>query len=153
MSFDTIDDILMFISNLKINGIIELENQSEQYFRIHQAISELCIAMMKYRHIILLDRIPQITSIFSKQLESVCFFKSERQKDINLSSEELENLRSCFLKLENLMHIIASHGIEFKRVAPYILTFAINLMVSNKRPTTLYPKVTFFYTYLVLLVY
>lgn len=135
----------MFIANLNINKIIELENQSEKYFRIHQAVTDLCISMMKHRHILLLDRIPQITRIFSKQLESACFFKSERQKDISLSNEELDNLKSCFLRLENCMHLIALHVIEFKRVAPYILTFAINLMVSNRRSTTLYPKVMIYF--------
>lgn len=131
----------MFVANLNVNETVELENSSNDYFKIHQAITDLCISMIKHRHILLLDRIPQITSIFSKQLESVCFYKSGRQKDINLSNEELDSLKNSFLKLENLMHLIASHGIEFKRVAPYILTFAINLMVSNKRSTTLYPKV------------
>lgn len=33
------------------------------------------------------------------------------------------------------------HSAEVKRVAPYLLLFVINLMVSNDRPTTLYSKV------------
>lgn len=121
--------------------MFELENISENFFKIHEAISDLCLSMMKHRHTLLLDRIPQITNIFTKQLEYVCFFKSGRQNDTQLSIEELEKLKICFLKLESLVHLFASHNIEFKRVAPYHLTSAINFMVSNKRSTTLYPKV------------
>lgn len=141
MSFDIIDDILMFIEELNLNKNIELENSPEKYFEIHEAISNLCITIMKHRHVLLLDRIPQITNIFSKQLECLCFFKSGRQKDTQLSNNELQSLKSCFLKLENLMHLFASHSMELKRVAPCLLILAINLMVSNKRTTTLYPKV------------
>lgn len=30
---------------------------------------------------------------------------------------------------------------EVKRVAPYLLLFVINLMITNERPTTLYTKI------------
>lgn len=33
------------------------------------------------------------------------------------------------------------HATEVKRVAPYLLIFVINLMISNERPTTLYSKI------------
>ena len=34
------------------------------------------------------------------------------------------------------------HSAEVKRVAPYLLLFAISLMITNDRPTTLYSKVS-----------
>lgn len=37
--------------------------------------------------------------------------------------------------------LFVKHSIEVKRVAPFLLIFVINLMISNDRPTTLYPKV------------
>lgn len=33
------------------------------------------------------------------------------------------------------------HSKEVKRVAPYLLLFVINLMITNERPTTLYTKI------------
>lgn len=144
------DDILIFLTTLNVNELLELENENENYFKIHQAISDLCISIIKNRHLLIMDRVPQFMNVFTKQMESICFYKSQRQKHINLSNEELEKLKESLLKLENLMHLIATHAIEFKRVAPYILTFAINAMVSDKRSTTLYPKVKqnsiFFFT-------
>lgn len=37
--------------------------------------------------------------------------------------------------------LFVKHSIEVKRVAPFLLVYVINLMISNDRPTTLYPKV------------
>lgn len=115
---------------------------------IHMAMSELCTALIKQRHVLLMDRVQQFMHVFKDLLQSIVWYKSERQKDTTLGNEEIDDLVELALKLEALMHIIATHSLEVKRVAPFALTFAINLMVANKRSTTLYPKVVINYKYL-----
>lgn len=41
-----------------------------------------------------------------------------------------------------------SHAKEVKRLAPYMLVFIINLMISNDRPLTLYPKIKTHFEYI-----
>lgn len=48
-------------------------------------------------------------------------------------SNNRHRINKCFVK----------HAAEVKRVAPYLLLYVINLMVSNERPTTLYSKVSY----------
>ena len=117
------------------------DKKTECFKNQHLAMTELCTALIKHSHLLLMDRVPQFMHIFKDLLQSVVWYKSERQKDTALTADELETLTELAQKLEALMHIIATHGVAIKRVAPFVLTFVINLMVANKRPTTLYPQV------------
>lgn len=108
---------------------------------LHLSISRLCTSLLKHRHVYLLDRIPQLMSVFKDLLQAIIWYKSDRKKDTALSEEEINNLVQLVLKMEMLMHLIATHKVDVKRVAPFVFIFILNLMVSSKRPTTLYPKV------------
>ncbi|XP_055905406.1 uncharacterized protein LOC129940904 [Eupeodes corollae] len=141
MSYDTLDDILAFMMDINVKKFPVGDTNVKLFKSIYLTMTELCTNLIKYRHLILMDRVPQFVHVFKDLLQAICWYKSDRQKDTVLGSEELDDLAELALKMESLMHLIASHSLEVKRVAPYVLTFAINLMVSNKRPTTLYPKI------------
>lgn len=142
MSYDTLDDILAFLMDINIKKFPVGDTNVKQFNEVHLTMIELCTVLIKHRHLILMDRVPQFVHIFKDLLQAICWYKSDRQKDTALAAEELDDLAELALKMESLMHLVATHSLEVKRVAPYVLTFAINLMVSNKRPTTLYPKVS-----------
>lgn len=108
---------------------------------LHLAMTDVCSSLIKHRHILLMDRVPQYMHVFKDLVQSVVWYKSDRQKDTALPGEEMDALAELAMKLESLMHLIAQHSVGVKRVAPFVLTFIINLMVANKRPTTLYNKV------------
>lgn len=142
MYVDTIDSILAFLIDINIKKFSLCDNNLKIFNSLHLAMSEVCLSLIKYRHLLILDRAPQFMHIFKDLLQSVVWYKSDRQKDTALPSAELENLAELAMKLEALMHIVAQYSVGFKRVAPFVLTFIINLMVGNKRPTTLYNKVS-----------
>ncbi|XP_055854277.1 uncharacterized protein LOC129918012 [Episyrphus balteatus] len=141
LSYDTLDDILAFMMDINVKKFPVGDTNVKLFNSVHQAMTELCTILIKHRHLILMDRVPQFVHIFKDLLQAICWYKSDRQKDTALATEEVDGLAELALKMESLMHLIATHSLEVKRVAPYVLTFTINLMVSNKRPTTLYPKI------------
>ncbi|XP_073828546.1 uncharacterized protein [Musca autumnalis] len=141
ISTDTMDSILSFLMEINIKKFPLCDTNIKVFNSLHAAVTEVCLSLIKQRNLLLLDRAPQYMHIFKDLIQSVVWYKSDRQKDTTLPSNELDNLAELAMKLEALMHLIAQHSVGFKRVAPFILTFIINLMVKNQRPTTLYNKV------------
>ncbi|XP_037936207.1 uncharacterized protein LOC119670139 [Teleopsis dalmanni] len=141
LSLDTLDNILSFLMNINIKNFQITDTNVDTFNNLHMSMLELCTSLIKHRHMLLLDRVPQFMYIFKDLVQSIVWYKSERQKNSTLSSEELDQLAELALKLEILMNIIATHGEHIKRVAPFVLTFVISLMVANKPATTLYPKI------------
>ncbi|KAM7350029.1 uncharacterized protein ACRADG_008722 [Cochliomyia hominivorax] len=141
ISTDTLDSILSFLMDVNIKKFRLTDTNLKDFNTLHLSITEVCNSLIKNRHILLMDRVPQYMHIFKDLLQSIVWYKSDRQKDTALPSDEIDVLSELALKLEALMHLIAQHRVGVKRVAPFILTFIINLMVANKRPTTLYNKI------------
>ncbi|XP_036341891.1 uncharacterized protein LOC118751230 [Rhagoletis pomonella] len=141
ISMDTIDDILAFLMDINIKRFALSENNLSTFKRLHWSMTDLVGGLIRQRHVLLMDRVPQFTHIFKDLIQSIVWYKSDRQKDAALSSTELEDLAELAMKVEALMHLIAAHSVHVKRVAPFVLTFVIGLMVANKRATTLYPKI------------
>ncbi|XP_037812924.1 uncharacterized protein LOC119604414 [Lucilia sericata] len=141
ISTDTLDSILSFLMDINIKKFRLSDTNLKVFHNLHLAMTEVCSSLIKHRHILLMDRVPQYMHIFKDLLQSIVWYKSERQKDTALPSNEIDDLSELALKLEALMHLIAQHKVGVKRVAPFVLTFIINLMVANKRPTTLYNKI------------
>lgn len=141
------DSILSFLMEINIKKFPLCDTNIHVFNSLHIAISGVCSSIIKHRHLLLMDRAPQYMHVFKDLIQSVVWYKSDRQKDTALPSDELDNLAELAMKLEALMHLIAQHSVAFKRVSPFILTFIINLMVKNQRPTTLYNKVGFCSTF------
>ncbi|XP_065364855.1 uncharacterized protein LOC135957936 [Calliphora vicina] len=141
ISTDTMDSILSFLMDINIKKFRLSDTNLKVFHTLHLAITEVCSSLIKYRHILLMDRVPQYMHIFKDLLQAIVWYKSERQKDTALPSNEIDDLSELAMKLEALMHLIGQHRVGVKRVAPFVLTFIINLMVANKRPTTLYNKI------------
>lgn len=142
MSTDTMDSILSFLMDINIKKFPLCDTNLKLFNSLHMAMTDVCSSLIRQRHLLLMDRVPQYMHIFKDLLQSIVWYKSDRQKDTALPTAEIDDLAELTLKLESLMHLIAQHSVGFKRVAPFVLTFIINLMVSNKRPTTLYNKVS-----------
>ncbi|XP_013117063.2 uncharacterized protein LOC106094396 [Stomoxys calcitrans] len=138
---DTMDSILSFLMDITMKKFPLNDANLRIFHSLHLAMTEVCSSMIKQRHLLLMDRAPQYMHIFKDLLQSVVWYKSDRQKDTALPSGELDDLAELAMKLEALMHLVAQNSVAFKRVAPFVLTFIINLMVSNKRPTTLYNNI------------
>ncbi|KNC22887.1 hypothetical protein FF38_08796 [Lucilia cuprina] len=141
ISTDTMDSILSFLMDINIKKFRLSDTNLKVFHNLHLAMTEVCASLIKHRHILLMDRVPQYMHIFKDLLQSIVWYKSERQKDTALPPNEIDDLSELALKVEALMHLIAQHKVGVKRVAPFVLTFIINLMVANKRPTTLYNKI------------
>ncbi|XP_039959602.1 uncharacterized protein LOC126759149 [Bactrocera neohumeralis] len=141
ISTDTLDDILSLLMDINIKQFPLSENNLDTFKQLHCAMSGLFGSLIRQRHVLLMDRVPQFMHIFKDLIQSIVWYKSDRQKDAALSANELDDLAELAMKLEALMHLIASHSVHVKRVAPFVLTFVISLIVANKRATTLYPKI------------
>uniref|UniRef100_A0A1A9W213 Urb2 domain-containing protein n=1 Tax=Glossina brevipalpis TaxID=37001 RepID=A0A1A9W213_9MUSC len=141
ISMDTIDVIISFLVDLNIKSFSLSDTNIREFYSLHLAMIAVCSSFVKYRQIFLTDRVPQYTHIFKDLIQAILWHKSDRRKDVGLSQVELDGLVESSLKLESLMHLIAQQGIAFKRVAPFLLSFIINLIVSNKRSTTLYNRI------------
>lgn len=141
ISTDTLDDILSLLMDINIKKFPVSENNLGIFKQLHCAMSKLFGSLIRQRHLLLMDRVPQFMHIFKDLIQSIVWYKSDRQKDAALSANELDDLSELAMKLESLMHLIASHSVHVKRVAPFVLTFIISLIVANKRATTLYPKI------------
>uniref|UniRef100_A0A0A1WF61 Importin subunit beta-3 n=1 Tax=Zeugodacus cucurbitae TaxID=28588 RepID=A0A0A1WF61_ZEUCU len=141
ISTDTLDDILSLLMDINIKQFPLSENNLETFKQLHCAMCGLFSSLIRQRHVLLMDRVPQFMHIFKDLVQSIVWYKSDRQKDAALSANELDDLAELAMKLEALMHLIATHSVHVKRVAPFILTFVISLIVANKRATTLYPKI------------
>ncbi|XP_053951223.1 uncharacterized protein LOC128858755 [Anastrepha ludens] len=141
ISMDTLDDILSFLMDINIKRFPLSEDNLDTFKKLHWSMTDLAGSLIRQRHILLLDRVPQFMHIFKDLMQSIVWYKSDRQKDSALSATELDDLADLAMKLEALMHLVAAHSVHFKRVAPFVLTFVIGLMVANKRATTLYPKI------------
>lgn len=135
------DSILAFLMDVNIKKFPLTDTNLKDFHLLHQSMAGVCSSFIKYRHVLLMDRVPQYMHVFKDLLQAIAWYKSERQKDTPLLSNEIDDLSELALKLEALMHLMGQHKVGFKRVAPFVLTFIINLMVANKRPTTLYNKV------------
>ncbi|XP_004524946.1 uncharacterized protein LOC101462218 [Ceratitis capitata] len=141
ISMDTLDNILAFLMDINIKRFSLSEDNLTVFKQLHCAMSDLYSCLLRHRHVLLMDRVPQFMHIFKDLIQSIVWYKSDRQKDAALSSNELEDLAELAMKLEAIMQLIATHSVHVKRVAPFVLTFIISLMVANKRATTLYPKI------------
>lgn len=136
------DSILSFLMDINIKKFRLDDTNLKIFNNLQIAMTEVCSSLIKHRHILLMDRVPQYMHIFKDLTQAIVWYKSDRQKDSTLPPTEIDDLSELALKLEALMHLIAQHRVGVKRVAPFVLTFIINLMVANKRPTTLYNKVS-----------
>ncbi|XP_075155043.1 uncharacterized protein LOC142228493 [Haematobia irritans] len=141
ISTDTMDSIISFLMDINIKKFSLSDTNLETFYSLHLAMTSVCTSMIKQRHLLIMDRAPQFMQIFKDLLQSIVWYRNDRQKDIALPNDELNNLAELAMKLETLMHLITQHSVSFKRVAPFVLTFIINLIVANKRPTTLYNNI------------
>ncbi|KAL9882052.1 uncharacterized protein ACN427_010064 [Glossina fuscipes fuscipes] len=141
MSADSIDAIMTFLVDLNIKSFSLNDTNLQEFYSIHLAMIAVCFSLVKHRHLFLIDRVPQYMHIFKDLIQAILWHQSDRRKNVGLSNDELDALTESSLKLESLMHLIAQQSIAFKRVAPFVLSFIINLIVSNKRSTTLYNKI------------
>lgn len=144
ISLDAVDTILGCLMEIKIQGLSASSEKIPNNFRhICRQMMEMCQALIKHRPIFLMDRMPQYTHVIKNLIQSIVWYKCERQKDVLLPDEELSEIAELALKLETLMKSIAEQeqAIAVKRIAPFLLLFIIHLIVSNKRPITLYNKV------------
>ncbi|XP_067637542.1 uncharacterized protein [Eurosta solidaginis] len=137
----SLDDILAFLMDINIKHFPISDDNLCIFKKLHLSMSDLLGALLRQRHMLLMDRVPPFMHIFKNLIQSILWYKSDRQKDIALTETELEDLAELAIKLEALMHLIAEHSIHVKRIAPFVLTFVISLMVADKRATTLYPKI------------
>uniref|UniRef100_A0A1A9Z4Q4 Urb2 domain-containing protein n=1 Tax=Glossina pallidipes TaxID=7398 RepID=A0A1A9Z4Q4_GLOPL len=141
MSADSIDAILAFLVDLNIKSFSLCDTNLQEFYSLHLAMIAVCFSLVKHRHLFLIDRVPQYMHIFKDLIQAILCHQSDRRKNVGLSDIEIDALTESSLKLESLMHLIAQQSIAFKRVAPLVLSFIINLIVSNKRSTTLYNKI------------
>lgn len=142
MSADSIDAIMAFLVDLNIKSFSLCDTNLQEFYSLHLAMIAVCFSLVKHRHLFLIDRVPQYMHIFKDLIQAILWHQSDRRKNVGLSDFEIDALTESSLKLECLMHLIAQQSIAFKRVAPFVLSFIINLIVSNKRSTTLYNKVS-----------
>ncbi|XP_055376248.1 uncharacterized protein LOC129608632 [Condylostylus longicornis] len=141
LSLDHIDNILSFLIDINIKKFVLTDNNENLFKELHNEMTNLCIILIKSRHEIITDRMPQFIIIYQDLLQSLCWYKSDRHKDILLNKEDIQSLSEMGAKLQNIMHLLAKHELNLKRLAPYILTFIIGLMVTDKRTTTLYTEI------------
>lgn len=148
LSLDTVDTIIGCLMEIKIQAFSTAgKDIPNNFLQICRQMIEMCYALIKHRPIFLMDRMPQYTHIIKNLIQSIVWYKCERHLDTLLPDEELNKIAELALKLETLMKTIAEQeqAIAVKRIAPFVLIFVINLIVSNKRPITLYNKVNLEY--------
>lgn len=147
MTLDTLDTILSCLMEIRIQGLsVNSESIPNNFQSLCRQMIEMCQILNKHHAIFLMDRMPQYTYIIKNLIQAIVWYKCERQKDILLPDEELSAIAELALKLETLMKCLSEQeqSIAVKRIAPFILLHIIHLIVSNKRPITLYNKVNIF---------
>lgn len=101
ISIDHIDIILSFLMNINLKKFIINDKNNEKLFNsLHTNITNVCLTLIKFRHTLLSYRIPQFIYIYKDLLQSLCWYKSDRSKNIQLNDDELDNLEELALKLE-----------------------------------------------------
>lgn len=88
VSVELIDDILDCLAEINIKSFAgsnaasaqtqtaaEAAAFSDRFFRLHQAMSDVCFALVQHRHYNIIDRVAQFGSIVRDLLHAVAFFK------------------------------------------------------------------------------
>lgn len=61
---------------------------------------DLCLALINHRHVFIMDRVPHFTNVFKDLVQTICWYKSNRSKQIQLEQAEVTMLAEMAHKLE-----------------------------------------------------
>lgn len=111
MSFELVDDILQLLAELNIKKISLEIFGKEQFVLIFNKAVELCAALIGYRHVFIADRVPHFVNVFKDLLQSCCWYKSDRDKQLSLSQAEVTMLAEMAHKLEKYARLQARNKI------------------------------------------
>lgn len=88
VSVELVDDTLAFLAEINIKAFAasnaasaqtqtsaEAAAFSDRFFRLHQAMSDVCFALVQHRHYSVIDRVAQFGGIVRDLLHAVAFFK------------------------------------------------------------------------------
>lgn len=88
VSVELIDDTLAFLAEINIKAFAasnaasaqtqtaaEAAAFSDRFFRLHQAMADVCFALVQHRHYSVIDRVAQFGGIVRDLLHAVAFFK------------------------------------------------------------------------------
>lgn len=168
VSVELIDDVLAFLGEINIKKIDAEQFDSDRFKSLLEQMCALVLGLIQHRSVFILDRVPHFVNVFKDLLQTICWYKSNRSQQTQLEQAEITMLAEMAHSLEkyvlfstHLFHdwqtymyltfllfrfrtnkAFVKHSTEVKRVAPYLLLFAIHLMITNDRPTTLYSKVS-----------
>ncbi|XP_031625322.1 uncharacterized protein LOC116342004 [Contarinia nasturtii] len=141
VSVELIDDVLAFLAEINIKKIDAEKFDSDQFKSLLEQMCALVLGLIQHRSVFIMDRVPHFSNVFKDLLQTICWYKSNRSQQTQLEQAEITMLAEMAHSLEKTNKTFVKHSAEVKRVAPYLLLFAINMMIGNDRPTTLYSKI------------
>lgn len=95
-----IDDILSFLTEINIKKMEITETNSNDFIKLHEKMSDLCLQMVQHRVIFIVDRLPQFSQVFKDLVQAICWYRSDRKENVKLENAEVTILADLAHKLE-----------------------------------------------------
>lgn len=72
----------------------------KRFVQLLNYMLELCSSLLNHRHVFLMDRVPHFVVVFKDLLQTICWYKSDRNKQAQLEAAEVTMLAEMAHKLE-----------------------------------------------------
>lgn len=99
-SSEIIDDILMLLLEIKVNKIQPNVIGVDRFIELLNKMIDLTQSLINHRHVFITDRVPPFSSIFKDLLQTICWYKSDRDKQNQLDQAEVTMLAEMAHQLE-----------------------------------------------------
>lgn len=143
ISHKQIDDILSFLFLLKLSPFRTTQENRFLYITILWNTIELCISVLQNNFDHIKSRLPQFVAVIKLQLQSICWYGLENSEHYKLDALEISYLAKLAHKLEKFVFMMSKQNnhLQFHQLAPYLLVFTIQIMISKSNVTTLQPQI------------
>lgn len=99
-SMELIDDIISLLSEINVKTIVAQTFDSKRFVRLVDRMIDVAQSLINHRHVFVLDRVPQFVHVFKDLLQTICWYKSNRNKQAQLEQAEVTMLAEMAHKLE-----------------------------------------------------
>lgn len=99
-----IDDILAFLVEINIKKIDTEKFDSDQFKSLLEQMCALCLGLIQHRSVFVMDRVPHFVNVFKDLLQTICWYKSNRNQQTQLEQAEITMLAEMAHCLEKYDH-------------------------------------------------
>lgn len=140
VSVELIDDILAFLSEINVKKIDAEQFNSDRFKSLLEQMCALVLGLIQHRSVFILDRVPHFVNVFKDLLQTICWYKSNRNQQTQLEQAEITMLAEMAHILEKYVENFYQNDILTVCLACTLHSFLSLSLLSSFRTNKAFVK-------------